>query len=144
MLLAATIAGVAALAASCADFDAVVDPTGGLPDVAVAEPTLSRDVQPIFTKRCSIGGCHSLASAQAGLVLTEGRSHDALVNVPSRLGTQLLVSPGSPDASWLIAMIGPDPARRLGFSRMPLASHPLTTNQIATIAKWIERGAARD
>ena len=91
-------------------------------DVAVAEPSFARDVQPIFTRRCSIGGCHSLASAQAGLDLTEGRSYDALVNVPSRLGTQLLVSPGAPDASWLVAMIGP------GYTGYREAVHATTGN----------------
>ena len=34
--------------------------------------------------------------------------------------------------------------RRLGLARMPLASGPLTPNQIQTIVNWISRGAPND
>jgi hypothetical protein len=56
----------------------------------------------------------------------------------------LRVSPSQPNLSWLVAMISDDAAARQGFSRMPLASHPLTPNQIATIVRWIEQGAQRN
>src|SRR5688500_9227614 len=65
---AALMMGIA-VAWGCADFEATVDPTGGLPDVEVTNPSFANDIQPIFTKRCSIGGCHSLGSARGDLVL---------------------------------------------------------------------------
>ena len=64
-LLGATLLTVIALAWGCADFESTVDPTGGLSDVEVATPSFANDIQPIFSKRCSIGGCHSLNSARA-------------------------------------------------------------------------------
>ncbi len=140
----ATLALVALLAfpAACSDLDTTVDPTGGLPDVAVADPSFERDVQPLFTKRCSIGGCHSLASRQSGLVLAPGASWSAIVNVRSRLmPDRFIVRPFRSDSSWLIDIVGPDAARRGGFSRMPLASSPLTPNQIQMLRNWIDRGA---
>ena len=65
---------------SCADFDSGIDPAFGLPDVVVADPSFSDNIQPIFDERCSIGGCHSLATAQAGLTLAEGASYASLVD----------------------------------------------------------------
>jgi len=135
----------AAGVAACADFEATVDPSGGLPDVVVPAATFSGQVLPIFEKRCSIGGCHSFASQQAGLVLTAEEAYDEIVNRPSTLRPQqLLVEPGDADDSWLVDMIGPDDSERHGRSRMPLASRQLTPNQIANIVNWINRGAPRD
>jgi hypothetical protein len=143
-------ARVAALVAAgifgaCADFDGVVNPTGGLPDVVVEVPQFSRDIVPIFERRCGIGGCHSELARQAGLVLTATAAHAALVDKPAqtRIG-QVLVRPGDADNSWLVIAIRDDDARRLGLARMPLASGPLTPNQIQTIVNWINRGAAND
>ena len=129
----------------CADFESTVDPTGGLPDIAVPNPSFANDIQPIFTKRCSIGGCHSLASAQSQLVLVAGHAYDSLVNKPSSLVSgRIRVVPGDAPNSWLVAMIGHDDAARLNNARMPLAGQPLTPNQIATIVNWIENGAPRN
>jgi len=135
----------AGVALACADFDTPLDPTGGAPDVLVATPSFSANVAPIFEKRCSIGGCHSFATRQVGLVLTPEDAYQSLVGVPASLRpSQLRVNPSQPSTSWLVAMIGDDDAARQGFSRMPLASHPLTANQIATIVRWIEQGAQRN
>jgi hypothetical protein len=145
----AAIAAAAALALGaalgCADFDAVVDPTGGAPDVLVPTPSFAGQIAPVFEKRCAIGGCHSLAVRQGGLVLTAAAAYDAIVGVPSLLVPgEVRVRPSNPDASWLVTMIGPDAAARRGFSRMPLATPPLTANQIANIVRWIEQGAQRN
>ncbi len=131
-----------AFATACADFDSGVDPAFGLPDVVVATPSFGADIQPILDRRCSIGGCHSLASAQGGLVLHASVSHDSLVGVASRLRPAFVrVAPFDPGNSWLVRMIGADPEARFGHQRMPLSSMPLTPNQIATIVNWIEQGA---
>jgi hypothetical protein len=139
MLVAAGVIG------ACADFDGVLSPTGGLPDVVVAVPQFSRDIVPIFERRCGIGGCHSDAAHQGGLVLTPSAAHAAIVNKPAqtRIG-QILVRPGDADNSWLVIAIRDDETRRMGLARMPLASGPLTPNQIQTIVNWINRGAPND
>ena len=54
------------------------------------------------------------------------------------------VTPFEPSQSWLVTMISADDAARQGVSRMPLATYPLTDNQIATIVRWIEQGALRN
>lgn len=132
-------------ALSCADFEGAVDPTHGFPDTVVATPVFSRDIAPLFERRCALGGCHTPQSEQAGLVLTPDLAYDDLVGVPSRLRpTEIRVRPGDAPGSWLMAMIGDDQAARGGFSRMPLGSGPLTPNQIATIANWINQGAERE
>jgi hypothetical protein len=138
-------AGLVALALGCADFDTPVDPTGGAPDVLVTTPSFSANVAPIFEKRCSVGGCHSLPTHQAGLTLDPSAAYEALVGVPSALRpAELRVRPGEPNRSWLVTMISADDVARQGLSRMPLATHPLTANQIATIVRWIEQGALRN
>jgi hypothetical protein len=142
----AALAGVMIAAMiGCADFDSATDPAFGLPDVVIATPSFSADIQPIFDRRCSIGGCHSLATAQAGLTLTRARSYESLVGVPSRLRPEFLrVAPSDPASSWLVRMIGDDETARFGHQRMPRSSMPLTPNQIATIVNWITEGAPRN
>ena len=143
-LLASSLTAVA-LAWGCADFESTVDPTGGLPDVEVANPSFANDIQPIFTRRCAIGGCHTVNSARAELVLLPGHAYDSLVNKRSYLSSVYdRVEPGAADSSWLVRMIGPDEDAREHNARMPLGGQPLTDNQIATIVNWIENGALRN
>lgn len=133
------------IATACADFETSVDPSGGAPDVLVQHPSFSADVVPIFEARCSLGGCHSLATHQAGLALTAGAAYQSLVGVASTLRPSALrVQPMRPDSSWLVTMISGNDAARSGIPRMPLATQPLTDNQIATIVRWIEQGALRN
>lgn len=144
LLLAFTSAVVVTVAA-CADYDGITDPTLGLPDELVAEPQLARDIMPIVERRCAIGGCHSVATAQAGLVLVTGEMHGAVVNRPSALKTgEVLVRPGDGDNSWLVILLRDDVTRRGGFARMPLGSGALTANQVTNIVNWINRGAPND
>jgi hypothetical protein len=141
----ATLLVAITLAWGCADFESTVDPTGGLPDVEVANPSFANDIQPIFTRRCAIGGCHTVASHRAEMVLSPGHAYDSLVNKPSFLNPVMdRVEPGDAASSWLALMIGPDENARLHYSRMPLGGQPLTDNQIATIVNWIENGAPRN
>lgn len=138
----ATLTTVVALSWACADFESTVDPTGGLPDVVVANPSFATDIQPIFDRRCAIGGCHTVLSRKAELVLQRGYAYDSIVNVEAFLNPQFLrVEPGNAVDSWVVRMIEADEDARNHFARMPLGSHPLTPNQIATIVNWIENGA---
>lgn len=144
-LVFATLLTGIALAWGCADFETTVDPTGGLPDVEVANPSFANDIQPIFTARCAIGGCHSVRSARAQMVLVAGHAYDSLVNKPAYLLSQYdRVEPGDAVNSWLVRMIEDDDVARFNYSRMPLGGQPLTRNQIATIVNWIENGALRN
>jgi hypothetical protein len=139
------VCGALALTLGCADFETSLDPSGGAPDVLVPNPSFSANVAPIFEKRCSVGGCHSFATHQAGLTLDPSVAYDALVGVSSTLRPdEKRVRPGEPSRSWLVTMISADDAARQGYSRMPLATQPLTPNQIATIVRWIEQGALRN
>jgi hypothetical protein len=134
-----------ALLLGCADYDGFVDPSHGLPDEVVTLPEFRRDIVPIVERRCAFGGCHSIASKQAGLVLVADSAHTTLVNRPSRLRPdEVLVRPGDAANSWLVIMVSSDADRRRGLSRMPLASGALTPNQIGTIVNWINRGAPDD
>jgi hypothetical protein len=130
---------------ACADFEGVTSSTGGLPDLLIEAPRFQQDIQPIFERRCSIGGCHSEMSHQGGLYLTRDSAYSALVGRPSRLFVgEVLVRPGDPNNSWLVIAIRDDAARRRGLARMPLGSGALTPNQIQNIVNWINRGAPDD
>lgn len=130
---------------ACADYEGVTNPTGGLPDLVVTVPEFNRDIVPIFERRCGIGGCHSEASHQGGLVLTRASAHAALINQPAQTRTgEVLVRPGDAPGSWLVIAIRDDSARRRGLPRMPLASGALTPNQVQTIVNWVNRGAPND
>lgn len=96
------------------------------------------DVQPIFTARCALGGCHSGASAILGLDLAEGVAHGEIVGVDStsQPGT-LRVAPGDPAASLLFLKLGPTPP--VG-QRMPVGGS-LADAEIAVIEAWIAAGA---
>ena len=111
----------------------------------VAPPTFARDVQPIFTKRCALGGCHSIASHQGGMSLDASVAYENIVGVASSEVTSLKrVQPRDHASSWLWRRIQPDPSLRQGAPRMPLAATPLTANQITTIMNWIDEGAPRN
>jgi hypothetical protein len=129
------------------DFESPEDATFGLRDVVVETPSFSRDVQPIFTARCALGGCHTARTAQFGLILEPGRSYDEIVNQPAFSSPDddaVLVAPGDSLGSWLYRRLHRDPAVRADRPRMPLAATPLTPNQITTIGRWIEQGAQRN
>lgn len=142
---AAARLGIVAVALGCADFEVPVDPTGGAPDTLVPTPSFATNVVPIFQKRCAVGGCHSIATHQAGLTLDSTQAYESIVGVPSTLQPSAQrVVPFEPAQSWLVTMISADDVARQGLSRMPLATQPLTDNQITTIIRWIEQGALRN
>ena len=126
---------------SCSDLHIEPLPTIGSDpgDVAVATPSLARDIQPIFSARCAIPGCHITATeANLGLVLTDpvtSRSH--LVNVVSReTPPYLLVDPGNSANSYLIS--------KLLAGEMPKSGPALSPGTIGTIANWIDQGAQQN
>jgi hypothetical protein len=136
-------AAAAVLLIACADFEA--PKVAALPDVLVATPSLTKDIQPIFTARCATASCHNFATHQMGLILAPGYSYDRTVNVPSvfRPSWKRIV-PFKPDSSFLIQVLSADTTRHPEISRMPLGRPPLTDNQINTIINWVSQGAQRN
>ncbi|NUQ12869.1 MAG: hypothetical protein HUU26_11200 [Gemmatimonadaceae bacterium] len=129
-------------AVACVDYDGV---TSSGPGAEVTDARFLRDVVPIIERRCAIGGCHSVLTQQAGLVLVPDVAFGAVVNQASRLREgEVLVRPGDAANSWLVIMLGSDPARRRGLARMPLGSGALPDHQVRTIMNWINRGAPED
>jgi hypothetical protein len=142
---AAARLGIVAVALGCADFEVPVDPTGGAPYTLAPTPSFATNVAPIFQKRCAVGGCHSIATHQAALTLDSTQAYESIVGVSSTLQPSAQrVVPFEPSQSWLVTMISADDVARQGLSRMPLATQPLTDNQITTIIRWIEQGAVRN
>jgi len=139
---AAIAAAITASLAACADFTSNEDSNASLPDVLIAHPSLSTDLQPVFTARCAMGGCHTPAESRLGLILASGYTYNTTVNVVSVHGTPLLrVKPGDHLNSYLWRMVQGDSTLHPTMPRMPLASQPLTANMIQNIANWIDDGA---
>lgn len=89
----------------------------------------SRDIEPLFQKRCS--ACHGAGQQLAGLRLDNA---DA-VRKGSANGPVLVA--GKPEESKLILRIA---STKKGFA-MPPAGQPLTEDEIALIRSWIQNGA---
>jgi hypothetical protein len=89
--------------------------------------TLSKDLQPIFTKSCALGGCHGTGGRAP--ILTEGSSYNSLIN-----GNYVDVSkPESSDIYvWLTGV--EKPAMPLGAANNPSNINGLTL-------AWIKQGA---
>jgi hypothetical protein len=131
----------AGLVAACSQVDLKPLPTVGSDpgDPAIARPSLSRDIQPIFSDRCAIPGCH-IAPTQAdlGLVLKDAdTSYADLVNVDSKEVPGVpRVSPGDAANSYLVI--------KLQDGTMPKQGPPLSQGTITTISNWINQGAAKN
>lgn len=93
-------------------------------------PTLARDVQPIFDRKCVT--CHPVAYPY--LDLRSGRSYGQLYRVSAATNPAFeRVIPGRPDLSYLV-IHPPDPSNR----------NLLTAPERQTIIDWIRAGAKRD
>ena len=88
-----------------------------------AEPDFSRDVQPIFSKKCS--GCHGAPRPMANLRLDTGTT------------VLRAVVPGDSANSPLIQRLT---SAKPGF-KMPPTGDPLSEAEVATIRTWIDSGA---
>ncbi|MDE2658936.1 MAG: hypothetical protein OXI45_01870 [Acidobacteriota bacterium] len=100
-------------------------------------PTLSSIQTLVFDPRCVAH--HGGDTVQAGLDLSEGMSHAALVNVPSTQTALDLVEPGDAENSYLVHKL----EGRAGIvrDRMPPIGDPLTAEEIEAIRDWINAGA---
>lgn len=138
--IAVALIPLAALAAACAGDGTGLDQFGNplSSDVPELGPTLSSIQQNVLTPICT--QCHTGASAPLGLALDEGASRGNLVNVPSvERAELLLVTPGDPEASYLLWKV----EGRAGIigGRMPLGLPPLSEDEIGALRGWIQEGA---
>lgn len=116
------------------------------PSAAIA--VSADDVTEIFTRACSLGGCHLSGPGAGGLVLgrTTAAWRAALVNVPSQQSPETpLVVPGDPAGSWLVAKLSGALCdvvcdRSLGCGGPMPPGAPLSELERATIVAWIAAG----
>jgi hypothetical protein len=126
-------------AAACSESPDDVVGSSNPPDPTA---TFSRVQREVFTPTCALAGCHTAASAKAGLILDAGRSYGSLVGVVSLETGYLRVMAGLPNDSYLVIKIRGD-ADIVG-SLMPPGSASLSTAQKQLVVDWIRRGALND
>lgn len=140
--LATSLAGLLAAGACGGGSNSPTAPTpppGGGGGGGSTTVTLGTVQSQIFSARCTT--CHSGAGAAAGLDLSAGSAHAALVNVAStdKAGA-VRVIPGDPDGSYLVQKLRGD-AGIVGL-RMPRNGPPfLSDDQINLVRQWIQQGA---
>ncbi len=100
-------------------------------------PTLASIQALVFDPRCV--SHHGDRSPHAGLNLSEGVSHAALVNVPSTQTALDLVEPGDAENSYLVHKL--EGRTGIAGDRMPPSGDALTAEEIAAIRDWINAGA---
>ena len=138
-LIGALLIG-APLLASCGGSGEGLD-ENGRPGNGSSGSTLTPDLQSIqehvFTPICTT--CHAGATAPLGFRLDEASAYAMLVNAPSvEVPSLRRVSPGNPDASYLIQKLEGHAA--VG-GQMPLGQTPLPQSTINVIRQWISNGA---
>jgi hypothetical protein len=114
-----------------------------------ATPSFARDVQPIFTSRCALSGCHAYSPDIDFTLMLDLRPNVAyadVVNVPSRqCAGEARVTPGAPDLSYLLRKVEGQQQDSSGCgdgARMPPPpTLALTNAQIAVFRSWILAGA---
>lgn len=129
------------LLASCGGSGEGLD-ENGRPGNGNSGSTLTADLQSIqdhvFTPICTV--CHSGAAAPLGFRLDAASAYAMLVNAPSvEVPSLRRVSPGNPDASYLIQKLEGHAA---AGGQMPLGQTPLPQATINIIRQWIANGAA--
>jgi mono/diheme cytochrome c family protein len=99
----------------------------------VGAVSYTRDVQPVFDRYCV--DCHGDSRAENGLRLDDYRH--------TMQGTQYgpVVHAGWPSASTLIFVLDGNVSEEIA---MPWGQGRLSSNQITSIARWIEQGAEND
>ena len=107
-----------------------------------AAVSFSGQVWPIFAVSCASSMCHDANMPAQGLNLgTSTSAYAALVNHgSSECGSNKLVLPGMPDASYLVwKLAGTGPC--FTGSQMPKIGQSLPADQITLIRNWISNGA---
>lgn len=96
---------------------------------------LEERVATLFASHCT--ECHSGPDPQQGMSLSPDRFYSNIVARPSsERPDHLLAAPGASDSSYLVMKLRGSPG--IVGRRMPIGGPPLSNDQIATIAEWIE------
>lgn len=89
------------------------------------------------------GDCHARAAPSKGLSLTLETAYDDMVGIPALQRRELeLVSPGSPDDSYLIIKL--EGTSAMVGRQMPRGRAARPQDEIDVIRTWIEAGAPRN
>ena len=110
-------------------------------DVGEIDASMHNAIQQrVFNVTCA--QCHGGSNyAAAGLYLTEGKSYDALVSVPSKLHKgELLVNPGDASTSTLYNILSSDITSSWGYDH---SVEVLSTTTLDLIKSWIDYGAQK-
>jgi hypothetical protein len=136
------VAGALALLcfAACGTVKSPAEPAPAGPGVAAL--TITEIQTQIFTPVCAKAGCHAAGSSPSGLVLEAGQSYGNLVGHRAAESPLDRVSPGHPEASYIILKLRGDPG--ITGERMPLGGPYLPSAEIDGIAAWIRAGAPRN
>jgi hypothetical protein len=112
-----------------------------LPELAAGEPASYRShLEPLVQKRCL--SCHTAEDPKAGLVLEPGRGWEALVGPSSvQVSSLRLVSPGSPESSYLWHKLDHTAKVGSGMPRTLLGAKRLPPAELERFRRWIEDGA---
>src|SRR5436190_10524470 len=89
---------------------------------APSSPDYTRDIQPIFQKRCYV--CHGPQMQMKGLRFDD------------RQAAMRMIEPGHSDRSRLIAL-----ATGAGGKIMPPSGEPLSPTEVSLLRAWIDQGA---
>ena len=143
---AAGILLIVALGATGCD-EKLSEVTGPTPNLQPTFSSIQRDILQASDSsgRAACTNCHTTQgrTPAGGLNLVGDAAYAQLVNVPSRGRPDLLrVSPGNPDASYLIHKL--EGAPDIAGARMPLRGPFLTAGQVLVIRRWIALGAANN
>ena len=108
------------------------------PPTGTLTATLSSIQREVFNPACV--GCHGPSVAEAGLDISEGRSFENLVNVPSTQVGLDLVTPNDAENSYLIHKL--DGRAGIVGARMPVGSGGFLSDEaLDVIKRWINEGA---
>ena len=77
------VALAAVLWIACSGDDDPMAPPAG-PTTVPDSVSFKNHIQPIFSARCAVSGCHVAPNPRAGLILTKGVAYANIVNVPAR------------------------------------------------------------
>ncbi len=110
-----------------------------LGEAKAQHPSFKNSVQAIFDANCV--SCHQTGSAPQNLVLESGVSYRAIVNRQSTEAVKMLVAPGAPDSSYLLAKVLGTQAKSGGKgAAMPIGG-TLQPEDIEVLRAWIAAGA---
>lgn len=116
-------------------------------EVASVESSFARLRQEVFGPKCAVAFCHDATTRAGGLDLTN--PHEALVgaeptNLEARSAGWLRVTPGHPEASFLVMKLSLTSFDPRWGSPMPFSGPRLEDHWLEAITAWIERGALDD